>query len=43
MVIEKAKNMTIPANNQGAEGNFCNEKHNVWDLALYTSEPGAYF
>ena len=42
-VIEKAKNISIPANNQGAEGFFCNEKHNVRDLALHTSEPGTYF
>ena len=41
-VIEKAKDMSLPANNQSSEGLISKEKHLIRDKRVHTSEPGAY-
>ena len=42
-VIEKANNMSVPANNKASEGSIKNKKTNDIDLKVNLSEPGAYF
>ena len=42
-VIEKANNMSVPANNQASEGSIKNKKTNDRDLRVNLSDMGAYF
>lgn len=41
-VIEKAKDMSLPANNQSSEGLTRKEKHLTRDIRVHTAEPGTY-